>query len=140
MKKIILILFAFIAISVTAQQKGFHDFLDSTYNVTWATDTLLKWPTYFSEQDSPQWAVFVYWTGLTGTLDGTLSIKYTGLPTSLVSDAAYQAYPNMASVTMDSATGYAVFEDTQFLGTRVGLYFDKNNITAGTIKAYIYIK
>jgi len=139
MKKILLILFAFIAISATAQQKGFYT-LTSEYDITDGTDVLLKWTSYFDDDKSAKWAIWVYWSDLTGTLNGALSVKYTGLPTSLVSDAAYQTYPNMASVTMDSATGYAVFEDTEFMGNRIGLFFDKNSITAGTIKAYIVIK
>jgi len=139
MKKLILILFAFIAISATAQQKGFYTIV-SEYDLTTTSDTLIKWTSYFDEDNSVKWAIWVTWTGLTGTLDGALSVKYTGLPTTLVSDAAYLTYPNMSSVTMDSAIGYAVFEDSEFMGNRIGLFFDKNNITAGLIKAYIVIK
>ena len=139
MKKLILILFAFMAISVTAQQKGFYT-ITSAYNLSTTSDTLIKWTSYFDEDKSTKWAVWVTWTGLTGTLDGAISIKYTGLPTTLVSDAAYLTYPNMSSVTMDSAAGFAVFEDSEFMGNRIALFFDKNNITAGTIKAYIVIK
>ena len=139
MKKILLILFVFVSLTAFSQQKGFYT-ITSDYDLSTTSDTLLKWTNYFDQDHSVKWAIWIQWSGLTGTLDGTLTVKYTGLPTSLVSDAAYLSYPQMGSVTMDSATGNAVFEDSEFMGSRIGLFFDKNNITAGTIKAYIIIK
>lgn len=141
MKKIITTLLLALAAALCVGQRPGQEAITTRYDLTsgLAVDTILPY-NYDFQYRSYQWRVDVVWDSLTGTLDGVLKIKMSGLPDTYLVDTAWVDYPLMSSVTMSTAAGYASFEDTGLLGRKIGLYIDVNNITAGVVRAWITLK
>ncbi len=138
MKRLFLILTIAISIlGLKAQNLGTTT-LTSRYDVSTTGDTLLRFP-YDMEFKTAIWRVDVVWDSLSGTLNGAVKIKTSSLHYP-VEDSTFVDYPNMSSVTLNSAQGECSFEDTYFSGRRLGVFFDKNSITGGVLKVYVTIK
>jgi len=140
MKKI-LFLMAFTLLSFYGMgQNAGTTVLLASYNIASHGDTLIIFNSIDMEKRSYAWRMDVTWSGLTGTLDGTIIPKVSALPDSLLTSALYTTYPDMTATTLSVAAGSTAFEDYTFLGRKMGLYIDKNNISGGIIKVIITFK
>lgn len=128
MKKLILILFVFIGVGLSAQTvkydyRPLSTTLD-TFDIA-TSDTNWAYPTTAQYTVSCQ----VYWTGLTGTLDGLVKIQATV-------DNVNWADISGLTEDLDAASSSVIFHIPRWTATdyyAVRLFFDRESITGGKI-------
>jgi hypothetical protein len=79
-------------------------------------------------------SIHIKWSGLTGTLDGSLKLQQNNHPTLPWSDIS-----NMTQ-TLNSASGDVFLDVTDFAGDALNLVITKANLTAGLLSAVLILK
>jgi len=78
-----------------------------------------------------------FWTGGTGTFDGQIKVQMCQLPSD--TDGDWYDVPNLL-INIQAASGMDMIELTQATAKYYRFLYTKNNITGGTLNAYLGAK
>lgn len=87
--------------------------------------------------DNCVWNLQIICKDLTGTLDGTITMKNSNQNTN---ETYYNNYAGLSAITLDDANKSASMEDFMCTSEYLVVDFQKNGITGGTISLYLKIK